>query len=81
MLPPVSDYHSILKRPIQLLYPHEIHCGSTLATPSQAPLDPKSFVPSPVEDDVTEQVRPKTAASKKADEVRRQWIAELEKSD
>ena len=73
--------HSILKRPIQLLYPLEIHYGLTAATPSQAPLDPKSFEPSPAEDDVTEQVRLKRAASKKADEVRRQWIAELEKSD
>ena len=73
--------HSILKRPIQLLYPLEIHYGSTVATPSQASLDPKSIEPSPAEDDVTEQVRPKRAASKKADEVRRQWIAELEKSD
>lgn len=51
---------------IQLLYPLEIHCGSTAATPSQAPLDPKSCEPSPA-DDVTEQVRPKRAASKKAD--------------
>jgi len=51
---------------IQLLYPLEIHCGSTAATPSQAPLDPKSCEPSPA-DDVTEQVHPKRAASKKAD--------------
>ena len=73
--------HLILKRPIQLLYQLEIHCGSTAATPSQAPLDPKSCEPSPAEDDLTEQVCLKRAASKKADEVRRQWIAELEKSD
>ena len=73
--------HSILKRPIQLLYPLEIHYGLTAATPSQAPLDAKSCEPLPAEDDVTEQVRPKRAASKKADEIRKQWIAELEKSD
>ena len=48
-------------------YPLEIQCGSTVATPFQAPLNPKSFEPSPTKDDVTEQVRPKTASSKKAD--------------
>ena len=52
-----------------------------MAAPSQAPLDPKPCEPSPTEDDVTEQVRLKRAAAKKADEIRKQWIAELEKSD
>ena len=61
--------------------PLEIYCGLTAATPSQAPLNPKSCEPSPANDDVTEQVHPKRAASKKADEIRKQWIAELEKSD
>ena len=73
--------HLILKRPIQLLYPLEIHCRETVAAPSQAPLDPKPCEPLPAEDDVTKEVHPKRAATKKADEVRRQWIAELEKSD
>ena len=72
--------HSILKRPIQLLYPLEIRCESTETIPSEAPLDPKPCEPLPA-DDVTEQVRPKRAASKKADEVRRERIAELRQSD
>ena len=67
-------------RPIQLLYPLEIHCELTETTPPEAPLDPEPCE-SLSEDDVTEQVRPKRAAAKKADEVRKEWIAELEKGD
>ena len=73
--------HTILKRPIQLLYPLEIHCETTTTTPPRRPLDPKPREPLPAQDDVTERVRPKRAAAKKADEVRREWIAELEKGD
>ena len=63
------------------LYPLEIHCETTTTTPPLGPLDPKPREPLPAQDDVTEQVRPKRAAAKKADEVRREWIAELEKGN
>ena len=69
-----------MKRPIQLLYPLEIHCKTTATTPSQGPLDPKPREGLTAKD-VTERVRPKGAASRKADEVRREWIAELEKGN
>ena len=73
--------HTILKRPIQLLYPLEIHCKTTATIPSPAPREPKPREALPAEDDVTERVRPKRAAARKADEVRREWIAELEKGN
>ena len=76
-----DQQHTILKRPIQLLYPLEIHCKTTATIPSPAPREPKPREPLPAEDDVTERVRPKRAAARKADEVRREWIAELEKGD
>ena len=80
-----DQQQSILKRFVQLLYPLEIRCESaeitpSETTPSETPVDPEPCEPLP-EDDVTEQVRPKKAASKKADELRREWIAELEKDD
>ena len=75
-----DQQQSILKRPEQLLYLIEIRCESAEITPSETPVDPELCEPLP-EDDVTEQVHPKRAASKKADKVRREWIAELEKDD
>ena len=75
--------HSILKRPIQLLYPLEIQCESTETSCAKTTLDPESNESSPDGDiaTLTEQIRPKRAAAKKADTVRREWIAELEKDD
>ena len=72
--------YSILKKPTQLLYPLEIQCESTEMSRNKTPLDPESSEFSPDNDNVTvtEQIRPKRAAAKKADIVRRQWIAELE---
>ena len=73
--------HLILKRPIQLLYPLEIHCKSTDITTSEASLDPEPCESLPKDDEAAERVRPKRATSKKADEVRREWIAELQEDD
>lgn len=67
-----------MKRPIQLLYPLEIHCESTETTPPEAAFDPN---PLPEQEDVLERVRPKRAAARKADEVRKEWIVELERDD
>ena len=74
-----NQQHSILKRPVQLLYPLEIHCELAGTTPPEASLDPELSESLLEEDPVTERVRPKRAAAKKADKVRREWIAELEK--
>ena len=74
--------HSILKRPIQLLYPLEIQYESTETSRTKTTLDPESNESSPDHiATLTEQIRPKRAAAKKADTVRREWIAELEKDD
>lgn len=69
--------HSILKRPIQLLYRLEIH---SIGTTSETSLNPEPSKSS-LEDNVTELTRPKRAASMEADEVRRRWLTELEKND
>ena len=76
-----DQQHTILKRPVQLLYPLEIHCESTGMTPPETSLDPEPSELLPDSDIVTERVRPKRAAAEKADEVRREWIAELEKDN
>lgn len=68
--------HSTLKRPIQLLYPLEVHSEteptSTKAISTQAS---KEIPPESSTTEITLSARPKRAA---ADEVRRGWIAELE---
>lgn len=73
-----DQQHTILKRPVQLLYPLETHCESTETTIPETSLDPE---PLPDSDTVTDRIRPKRAAAEKADKVRREWIAELEKDD
>ena len=73
-----DQQHSILKRPIQLLYPLEIQCESTEKDLPPGTECSKSLPQPP---DTTEHARPKRVATKKADEVRRGWIAELEKDD
>ena len=76
-----GQQHTILKRPVQLLYPFEIHCESTETTPPETSLDPESSELLPDSDTVTDRVCPKRAAAEKADKIRRDWIAELEKDD
>lgn len=73
--------HLLLKRPIQLLYPLELHHESMETTLPEAPPIPESDELLPEEEDAAERARPKRAASKKADEVWRRWIAELENCD
>ena len=70
-----------IEKTYQLLYPLEIHSELTKTIPPEALLDPGPCESLPEEDDVTEQARPTRAASKKADEIRREWIAELGKDD
>lgn len=69
---------SMLRRPIQLLYPLEIHCESVDTSPTEPTLDPKTPKSQP---ELSKQARPRRAAAKRADEMRREWIAELEGSD
>jgi len=77
----------ILRRPIQLLYPLEIRCKSSVrqpavrsapesVSPTSEPCEPVSQSPT-----VEEQSRPRRAAARRVDEVRRKWIAELEHTD
>ena len=65
--------HLVLKRPVQLLYPLELHCEPAETTPPGVPPIPESHEPLPKAEDVAEQVCPKRAASRKADEIRREW--------
>ena len=76
-----DQQHTILKRPVQLLYPLETRCESTETTIPETSLDPEPSEPLPDSDTVTDRIRPKRAAAEKADKVRREWIAELEKDD
>ena len=62
-----------------MLNPTEIRCESTEINPSEAPLDPDPCEPLP-EDDVTEQVRPKRATLKKADEVGESGLRNLRRT-
>lgn len=73
--------HSILRRPIQLLYPLEIHCESTELASSESPTNTENPESLPEQVDANKQTRPKRAAANKADEVRREWVAELERID
>ncbi len=75
---PASDrQHSLLRRPIRSLYPLEIHCEVSNPVSSESP-----FSSEPTEQvDTSEQLRPKRAAARRADEERRQWIAELEEDN
>ena len=70
--------HSTLKRPIQLLYPLEVY-SETEATPTEdsSTESPKETLPE-LGAEAIPPTRPKRAAAKRADEVRRGWIAELE---
>ena len=70
-----DQQHTMLKRPVQLLYPLETHCASTTATHPE----PSEMLPN--SDTVTDRIRPKRIAAEKADEVRREWIAELVEDD
>ena len=72
---------SILRIPIQLLSPLEMHSKFTDTSPSEATLDSEIPESKPEEVDADTQVRPKRAAARRADELRREWIAELEEDD
>ena len=68
--------HLYLKRPIQLLYPLETpRQQSDLQASDSLTVDD----PDPKEDATV--VRPKRAAARRAEELRRSWISELEKDD
>ena len=69
-----DQQYSTLKRPIQLLYPLEIRCESSITQPVT------TSAPEPAED-ATEQVRPKRTAAKKAIEAIRNWVTELDEDD
>lgn len=73
--------HLYLRRPIQLLYPLEVRCKQPSSIPeSQVRIPPEEVIP-----DGNEQLRPnsrpKRAASKRAEELRKIWINELEEND
>lgn len=70
--------HLYLRRPIQLLYPLEVHSQQSYSTPEPQGL-PDEITPEV--GDVNEQVRPRRAASRKADETMKGWIADLEEDD
>lgn len=67
--------HLHLRRPIQLLYPLEVHAQQSDSTPESQGLPDEVMAEV---SDVTERVRPKRAASRKAEEIRKSWIVELE---
>ena len=71
---------SILKRPVQFLYPLEISSASVSPVATQDSDHSKSSSAEKKEDsaDTTNQVRPRRAAARGADKVRRAWIAQLE---
>ncbi len=70
--------HSMLRRPIQLLYLLEIHSASTETSPSVSLLRPEPTEDLPERVEVNKRARPKRAAAKRADEARREWIVGLE---
>ena len=71
--------HTTLNRPIQLLYPLELHCDSSeIETKSDIAEDSSPELPE--EQELTS--RPRRAAAKRADELRKKWIeAEMEVED
>ena len=71
---------STLKRPVQFLYPLEISSASVYPVATQDPDHSKSASAEKKEDsaDTTNQVRPRRAAAREDDKVRRAWIAQLE---
>ena len=71
---------SILKQPVQFLYPLEISSASVSPVATQDSDHIKSSSAEKKEDsaDTTNQVRPRRAAAREADKVRRAWIAQLE---
>ena len=73
--------HPLLRRPIQLLYPLEIHRETPVSDPSSdssSESPPTTERPNPNE---KSQLRPRRAAARQADEVRKSWISELEYTD
>lgn len=70
--------HLYLKRPIQLLYPLEIHCQHSDPNPVSQNFISEEYDP---EEDTSPRVRLKRAAARKAEELRKVWISELEKDD
>ena len=73
--------YSTFKRPIQLLYPLEIHSEFLNITSSEATPNLESSEPPPDGPDVGPQARPKRAAARRSDAVRRDWITQLERDD
>ena len=78
---------SVLKRPIQLLYPLEISCdgidlpGSPATKP---PVDPRECPPESDEPSQPTSVtlaRPRRVAAQKSEELRRRWIRQLQEPD
>jgi len=75
--------HSVLRRPIQLLFPLEIHGELPVNEPSstsnsKSPPTLEKPEPNPSGESSS---RPRRAAAKQADEVRRRWISDLERTD
>ena len=73
--------HPLLRRPIQLLYPLEIHRETPVSEPSSdssSESPPTTERPKPKE---KSPLRPRRAAARQADEVRKSWISELEHTD
>ena len=71
-----DQQHLVLRRPIQLLYPLKVHSQQPESTPeTQVPPDEVMTEG----DDVNGRAHPKRAFSKRAEELRKGWIAELEK--
>lgn len=78
-LPSQGRQHSVLRRPVQSLYPLEIHGEAHVNEPSS---DSSSESPPTPERPVEESsIYPRRAAAMRADEVRRGWISELECTD
>ena len=76
--------HSTLRRPVQLLYPLEIHSNVTCSSPSEDTSDPDPEEPNrgaECSDDLNTPARPKRDAARRAAEVTRDWITELERED
>ena len=64
-----DQQNSILRRPIQLLYPHEIHSKFTDTSPSEAILDSETPEYTLEEVGADTQVRLKRAAARRANEL------------
>lgn len=70
--------HTILNRPIQLLYPLELHCEPDDSEYTDNEVEPAESIP---EEQETRPTRPKRAAAIRNEEARREWIAEMEKDE